>query len=55
MLLQLSQFSPSAPLYPAPPLSEVIHTPLFMTMGHVYKFLGYSTSYTVFYIPMAIL
>ena len=30
-------------------------TPLFMSMGHMCKFFGCSISYTVLYIPMAIL
>ena len=37
------------------PLPQAIPTPLFMSMGHAYKFFGYSISYTVLYIPMAIL
>ena len=41
-----------------PPLLSSTQQPspqLFMSMGHVYKFFGYSISYTVLYIPMAIL
>ena len=38
-----------------PPLPQAIPTPLFMSMGHVCKFHGYSISYTVLYIPMAML
>ena len=34
MLLQLSQFSPFAPLHPAPPLSQANFTPLFVYTGH---------------------
>ena len=30
-------------------------TSLFMSVGHVYKFVGCSIPYTVLYIPMAIL
>ena len=37
------------------PLPQAIPTPLFMSMGHAYKFFGYCISYTVLYIPMAIL
>ena len=36
------------------PLKQ-IPIPLFIFLGHVYKFFGYSISYTVLYIPMAIL
>ena len=36
-------------------LPQIIPPPLFMSMGHVYKFFGYSMSYTVLYILMAIL
>ena len=42
------------PLCP-PPLPQAIPIPLFMSVGHVYKFFGFSISYTVLYIPMAIL
>ena len=56
MLLQLSQFSPFAPHPPSTsPLPQAISTPLFMSMGQAYKFFGYSFSYTVLYIPVAIL
>ena len=48
MLLQLSQFFSFW-------LPQVIPTPLFMSMCHVYTFFGYSISCTVLYIPMAIL
>ena len=48
-------FSPFAPFHPAPLLPEAIPTPLFMSMGHAQMFFGYSISYTVLYIPMAIL
>ncbi|KAF6109649.1 hypothetical protein HJG60_010887 [Phyllostomus discolor] len=37
------------------PHPQAIPTPLFISMGHTYKFFGYSTSYTVLYCPMAIL
>ena len=50
---------PFFPLLPPstqpPPLPQAIPIPLFMSMGHAYKFIGYSISYTVLYIPMAIL
>ena len=55
MLLQLSQFYPFAPSTKRPPLPQAIPTQLFMSMGHGYKFFGYSISYTVLYIPTAIL
>ena len=48
----------SSPLLPStqhPPLPQAIPTPLFMSMSHEYKFCGYSISYTVLYIPEAIL
>ena len=45
-------FFPFAPLYPALPTPpQAIPTLLFMSMGHVYKFCGYSISSTVLYIP----
>ena len=44
-----------APSTQYPLLPQAIPTPLFMSMGHVYKFFGYSISYAVLYIPMAIL
>ena len=37
------------------PYPQAIPPPLFMSMGHAYKFFGYSISCTVLYIPMAIL
>ena len=55
MLLQLSQFYPFAPSTKRPPLPQAFPTQLFMSMGHGYKFFGYSISYTVLYIPTAIL
>ena len=46
-------FSSFAPLYSAPlHPSDKPHT---MFIGHAYKFFGYSISYTVHYISMAIL
>ena len=54
MLLQLSQFLP--PLTSPPSTTpQGIPTSLFMFMDHVCKFFGSSISYTVLYIPMAIL
>ena len=52
-LLQLSQFPPTlfSPSIWQPPLLQAIPTPLLMSMGHAYKFIGYSISYTVLYIP----
>ena len=46
---------PFAPFHPSLPFPQPIPTPLFMSVGHTYKFFGYSISYTVLYIPMAIL
>ena len=40
---------------PIPLHPQAKPTPLSMTMGHAYVFFGYSISYTVLYIPMAIL
>ena len=48
-------FPPLAPIHPAPPPPTGNPPPLFMSMGHVCKFFGCVISYTVFYIPMAIL
>ena len=56
MLLQLSWFSHLCPLSTQQPqLCQAIPPPLFMSMGHAYMFFGYSISYTVLYIPTAIL
>ena len=44
-LLSLSTQHPSFP--------QAIPTPLFVSMGHSYKFFGYSISYTVPYSPLA--
>ena len=42
-LLQLSWFFPLCPTSTQyPPLPQTIPTPLFMSMGHVYKYFGYS-------------
>ena len=51
MLLQLSCFPPLSPFTQQPPLPQAIPPPLFMSMGHAYKFFGYYISYTVLYIP----
>ena len=48
-------FPPLTPSAQHPSLPQAIPPPLFMSMGHVYNFFGYSISYTVLYIPMAIL
>ena len=53
--LQLSQFSLFAPLHPAPPTPSGHPPPLFMSMSQAYKFFGFSISYAVLYIPVAIL
>ena len=37
------------------PLPQAIPPLLFLSMGHVQKFFGYSISCAVLYIPMAIL
>ena len=55
LLLQLSQFSPFAPSTQHPLLTQAISPPLFLSMSHAYKFFSYSISYTLLYIPMAIL
>ena len=46
-------FLPLCPSTQQPPLPQAIPTPVFMSMGHMYKFFGYSISYTVLHIPMA--
>ena len=48
-------FSSFVPLHPAPPTPSGNSTPLSMSMGHVRKSFDYSISYTVLYIPLAIL
>ena len=55
LLIIMSQFFSFGPSPQHPALLQAIPTPLFMSMGHMYKFLGYSISYTVLYIPMVIL
>ena len=45
-------FLPLPPSIQHYPLLLAILTPLFMSMGHVYRFFGYSIFYTVLYIPM---
>ena len=61
MLLQLSQLLLFCPPPPSTPHSlrqsphQAIPTPLFMSMGHEYRFFGYSIPYTVPYIPVVIL
>ena len=47
-------FSPFAPSTQHPQSLRQSPPPLFMSMGHVYKFSGCSISYAVLYIPMAI-
>ena len=47
-------FPPLPPSTEHPPLPQAIPTALFMSMCHLCKFFGYSTSYTVLYIPLAI-
>ena len=48
-------FLPLPPSTEHPLLSQAIPPPRFMSMGHACKFFGYSISYTVPYIPMAVL
>ena len=48
-------FPPLPPHTQQPIFPQAIPTALFMSMGHVYKFFGYSISYSLLYIPMAIL
>ena len=43
------RFSPFVPLHAAPLVTPGAHITLFMFMGHVYKFFGYSIPFTVFY------
>ena len=43
------------PLQLVPPFPQAIPTPLFMSMGQENKFFGYSISYIILFIPMAIL
>ena len=55
MLLQLSHFfTPSFPstLYSPP---TMIPPPLFMSMGHIYKFFGLYISYTILNLPLSTL
>ena len=47
--------SPFAPLHAAPTTLSGNPPPLFMQMGHVSKFFGFSIPYTALYIPVAIL
>ena len=56
LIITVAPISP--PLPPSTqhsPLPQAIPTPLFMSVGRACKFFGYSISYTVLYIPMAIL
>ena len=55
MLLQLSQISPFVPLHPESPTPSGSPHTIVHVHGHAHKFCGYSISYTVLYIPMAIL
>ena len=55
MLLQLSQYFLVCLLTQYTQLPQANPTPLFMSVGNAYKFFGYSISYMVLYIPMAIL
>ena len=55
MLLQLSQLLPFAPLYPVPSTASGIPHTIVHVHGLYVGFFGYSISYTVPYIPMAIL
>ena len=48
-------FSPFVPFHPAPSTPSGNPPTIVMSMGHVYKVFGCSISYTVLYIPMAIL
>ena len=56
MLLQLSHFF--SPLYPPLPctiLPTSTPLPYFMSMGHTYKFFGFSISHTILNLPQSIL
>ena len=55
MYYNCPDFFPFALLHPAPPFPQAIPVPLFISMGHAYKFFGCSLSYTVLYILTAIL
>ena len=56
MLLQLSHyFLPLFPLCPAHPLLLAFPPPQFMSIGHTYKFFGFSISYTILTLPLSIL
>ena len=48
-------FPPLHALIQHPPYRQAIPTPLFMSVGHVYRCFDCFISYTVLYIPMAIL
>ena len=48
-------FPPLPPSTQHPLLLQTIPTPLFMSMGHAYKFFGLSIPFTVLHIPMAML
>ena len=54
MLLQLSQTIAFCPPPPCPQLPQKNFTPLSMSMGHAYVFIGYSIPYVVLYIPMTV-
>ena len=54
MLLQLSQLSPFAPLCLELPSIQQYPT-YFMSMGHAYKFFGFSISYTILNLPLSML
>ena len=55
MLLNHSSFSPFAPLCPVPSFSSAFLPFQFMSMGHEYKFFGYSISYTILNISLSVL
>ena len=51
LLLSLSQFFPLSPPCLVPSFLPAFLPPYFMSMGHVYKFFGFSISYTVLTSP----
>ena len=57
-LIMLLQFSQLFPLCPPPPNTPLLSTSLFLyfvSVGHAYKFLGFSISHTIPNTPLSIL
>ena len=56
MLLQVSHFFlPFIPVHPSSPLPPAFPPLVFMSMGHTYKFFGFSIIYTMLNLPLSIL